>query len=170
MRQVWNTSALWPFYTEDEAPTVSYITDKGMSFFRQPERGLFMSISLKIRVVPGFYAVSRLDAAAAIPEWLQGPGFKAAVHSDDEVTVVCLEERVPRETKTEKGWACLRTIGPFPFEAAGIVKSVIDPLSNNGIGVFVLCTYDGEHVLVPSSQIELALLHLEAAGHVVSTN
>lgn len=129
-----------------------------------------MSISLKIRVVPGLYAVSRLDATAVIPEWLQGSGFKAAVHSDDELTVVCLEERVPCETKTDKGWACLRTIGPFPFEAAGIVKSVIDPLSDNGIGVFVLCTFDGEHILVPSDQIEPALQHLKAAGHVISAN
>ena len=129
-----------------------------------------MSISLRIRVVPGLYAVSRLDAAAVIPDWLQGPGFKAAVYSDDEVTLVCLEERVPRETKTDKGWACLRTIGPFPFEAVGIVKSVVDPLSNNGIGVFVLCTFDGEHVLVPSGQIGAALRHLEAAGHIVSAN
>lgn len=129
-----------------------------------------MSISLKIRVVAGLYAVSRLDAAAVIPEWLQGSGFKAAIHSDDELTVICLEERVPRETKTEKGWACLRTIGPFPFEAAGIVKSVIDPLSDNGIGVFVLCTFDGEHILVPSDQVEPALQHLKAAGHVISAN
>ena len=126
-----------------------------------------MSIQLTIRVVPGRYAVCRLEAEAAIPDWLQGPGFKAVVYADDEVTLVCLEERVPLGIPSETGWACLRTVGPFPFDAAGIVKSLIDPLSGNGIGVFVLCTFDGEHVLIPADQLDAARQHLQAAGHKV---
>ncbi len=123
---------------------------------------------LHIRFVPGRYAVSQLPADAEVPRWLNGPGFKAVIHSDDEVTVVCLEDRVPLDVTSEKGWACLRTIGPFPFEAAGIVQALITPLSGNGIGVFVVCTYDGEHVLIPASEAEKAVQCLEAAGHICS--
>nr|WP_319390977.1 ACT domain-containing protein [uncultured Cohaesibacter sp.] len=126
-----------------------------------------MSFSLNIRVVPGRYAVCRLDTDAAVPDWLQGSGFKAVVCSEDEVTLVCLETRVPRGIPSETGWACLRTIGPFPFDTAGIVKSLIDPLSRNDIGVFVICTFDGEHVLIPSHKLDAAKKHLEAAGHTV---
>ena len=43
---------------------------------------------------------------------------KAAIYSDDETTLVCLEDRAPAEIQTEKGWVCLRTVGPFPFDAA----------------------------------------------------
>lgn len=123
---------------------------------------------LQIRFVPGRYAVSQLAANVDMPGWYSGPGFKAAIHTEDETTLVCLEERVPADTETEKGWACLRTIGPFPFDAAGIVQSLIEPLSTNGIGVFVLCTYDGEHLLIPSSDADKAVQYLEAAGHVCS--
>ncbi len=129
-----------------------------------------MSLSLKIRIVSGRYAVSRLGADAALPDWLQGVGFKAVVYSEDEITLVCLEERVPCEITSERGWACLRTIGPFPFDAAGIVASLIAPLSKNAIGVFVVCTFDGEHVLVPYKKLDAAIEHLEAAGHTVSTH
>lgn len=124
-----------------------------------------MGFSLNIRVVPGRYAVSRLEPEAAVPDWLQGPGFKAVVYAEDEVTLVCLEARVPQGIAAETGWACLRTTGPFPFDAAGIVKALIDPLSGNGIGVFVLCTFDGEHVLIPAGKLVAAKDHLEAAGH-----
>ncbi len=110
-----------------------------------------MSHTLKICFVPGRYAVSSLAADAHVPAWLNGPGFRAVIHSDDETTLICLEDRVPAGVKAETGWACLRTTGPFPFDAAGIVQSVIAPLSSNGIGVFVVCTYDGEHVLIPAS-------------------
>ena len=129
-----------------------------------------MSLSLHIRIVPGRYAVSRLDADAVLPDWLQGLGFKAVVYSEDETTVVCLEERVPCQITSERGWACLRTIGPFPFDAAGIVASLIAPLSNEGIGVFVVCTFDGEHVLVPYKKLDAAIEYLKAAGHAVCDN
>jgi hypothetical protein len=137
-----------------------------MSFFSSAVEDLFLNHTLNICFVPGLYAVSRLAAQADVPAWLNGPGFRAVIHSDDETTLICLEDRVPVGIETETGWACLRTIGPFPFEAAGIVQSVISPLSSNGIGVFVVCTYDGEHVLIPASEAEKAIHSLAAAGHV----
>ncbi len=127
-----------------------------------------MNHNLSVNFVPGRYAVSQLAADADIPNWFGGPGFKAAVYSDDEITLVCLEDRVPAEIPTAKGWACLRTVGPFPFDAAGIVQSLIVPLSSNDIGVFVVCTYEGEHVLIPAADTDKAKQYLRAAGHTVN--
>jgi hypothetical protein len=125
-----------------------------------------MPISLKLRLVAGRYAVVRLASDSPIPHWVSGPGFSAIVRADDELTVVCLEDRVPEGTEAERGWACLRTIGPFDFQATGIVHSLVNPLSSNGIGVFVICTYDGEHLLVAGSDRQKAVDLLVAAGHV----
>ncbi|UWQ63553.1 ACT domain-containing protein [Leisingera caerulea] len=137
-----------------------------MSFFSQTVEDPFLNHTLQIRFVPGRYAVSQLRANTDVPGWFSGPGFKAAIYSEDETTLVCFEDRVPAEVETERGWACLRTVGPFPFDAAGVVQSLIEPLSTNGIGVFVVCTYDGEHVLIPASDTTKAVHCLEAAGHV----
>ncbi|CUH75184.1 hypothetical protein TRM7557_00258 [Tritonibacter multivorans] len=125
-----------------------------------------MSHTLNIQTVPGQYAISRLAPDADFPGWLNGPGFSAAIRASDEVTLVCPEDRVPAEVEADRDWICLRSIGPFPFEAAGIVQSFIAPLSDKGIGVFVVCTFDGEHVLVPGAQAAAAL---RAAGHRVTT-
>jgi len=127
-----------------------------------------MNQALKIQFLHGRYAVARLSANADVPKWLNGPGFQALIRADDELTLVCLENRVPNGVDAEKGWNCLRTIGPFPFEAAGIVQSLIAPLSDNGIGVFVICTYDGEHVLIPAQDAGKARHFLEIAGHKVN--
>lgn len=126
-----------------------------------------MPRSLRIRFVPGRYVVARLAADESLPDWFNGQGFRASVWSEDEVTLVCLEERVPYTVKAERGWSCLRTIGPFPFDAAGIVEALIAPLSQNGIAVFVLCTFDGEHVLIPEQDRRKATECLETAGHIV---
>lgn len=125
-----------------------------------------MPPSLTLRVVPGRYAVARLAAAAPIPDWASGPGFGAIIRAEDELTILCEESRVPGTVEAEGGWACLRTVGPFPFQASGIVQALIAPLSSNGIGVFVVCTFDGEHVLIPERDRQRACDLLVAAGHV----
>jgi hypothetical protein len=124
-----------------------------------------MPISLKLRFVPGRYSIARLAPDSSIPDWASGPGFSAIIRADDELTIVCHEDRVPEGVEAEHGWACLRTIGPFDFQATGVVQSLISPLSSHGIGIFVLCTFDGEHLLIPEAESRRACDLLTAAGH-----
>ncbi|MET3828372.1 hypothetical protein ABIC16_004127 [Sphingomonas sp. PvP055] len=123
------------------------------------------SLSLKLRFVPGQYAVARLAADSTIPDWASGPGFHAIVRADDELTIVCSADVVPDEVEAEREWACLRTVGPFAFQAAGVVLTLIAPLSSNGIGVFVVCTFDGEHLLIKEGDRRKAVELLVANGH-----
>lgn len=124
-----------------------------------------MKPSLRLRELPGRYAVARLEAGADIPQWVNGPGFSAVIRADDELILVCRQDRVPDGVEAERDWTLMRTVGPFPFEAAGIVHTLITPLSTNGIGIFVVCTFDGEHLLVPARDAQKARDHLTAAGH-----
>jgi hypothetical protein len=124
-----------------------------------------MPIPLRLRIVAGQYAVARLPVGSSIPAWASGSGFSAIVRAEDELTIVCSEDRIPEEVEAERGWICLRTIGPFEFQATGIVRSLIEPLSANGIGVFVICTFNGEHLLVSAKDGRKTQDLLIAAGH-----
>lgn len=123
------------------------------------------SRSIALKHVPGRYGVARLAPDAAIPEWFAGDGFAALVRADDETTIVCAFERIPEGIEVDGPWHCLRSIGPFAFDATGIVQSMVNPLSDAGIGVFVLCTFDGEHLLVSESDARKAIALLIEAGH-----
>ena len=129
-----------------------------------------MGLSLNLKTVPGRYAIARLKPDADIPDWVNGPGFVSTSRADDELTVVCLEDRIPSGTEIDGDWTCLRSIGPFEFGAAGIVYSLIGPLSTNGIGVFVICTFDGEHMLISAKDTEKAMALLVDAGHNFDAN
>lgn len=120
---------------------------------------------MRLCEIPGRFGVARLDAKASIPDWFDGKGLSALVRSDDELTLVCLEDRIPQEVEAEKGWACFRSLGPFAFDEAGIVAALVSPISKAGIGVFVLCTFDGEHILCPKPDFERAKDILTAEGH-----
>ena len=121
---------------------------------------------LNLQEVAGTYGLVRLAADASVPDWFNGPGFAALVRASDETTVVCQQDRIPEGVTSDLHWRCFRSLGPIAFDATGIVLSIIAPLSKQGIGVFVVCTYDGEHVLVAEKDWERSRTALVAAGHV----
>jgi hypothetical protein len=121
--------------------------------------------TITLRTVPGLYGIAKLAQDAPVPDWANGSGLSAVIRADDELTIVCLQERIPDGVTVAPNWRCLRSIGPFAFDASGIVLSIISPLSTQGVGVFVVCTFDGEHVMVAEQHWEQSLVLLKEAGH-----
>lgn len=124
-----------------------------------------MKKTVKLRIVDGIYAINRLSPTEGIPAWADGNGFVSISRSDEELSIVCREDRVPEGTQSDPGWTCLKLLGPFAFDETGIVLSVIQPLSENGIGIFVVSTFDGDHLLVKRDRFEDARALLLNAGH-----
>lgn len=121
---------------------------------------------MRLRWVDGVYGVARLEPDAPIPDWADGPGFMSISRADDELTVVCLAARIPDGVQADRDWVCLRSVGPFAFDESGVVLRLISPLSEAGLGVFVVCTFDGEHILVAQKDRTQAEALLRAAGHI----
>ena len=124
-----------------------------------------MAARVTLKLLDGAYGVARLHADAAIPAWADGGGFVSISRTDDELSVVCRQERIPQDAQVDTGWACFKFQGPFDFDETGIVLSVIEPLSANEIGIFVVSTFDGDHLLVKSKDIGKASHLLTNAGH-----
>lgn len=74
---------------------------------------------------------------------------------------------MPGDVKQDIGWTCYKFIGPFAFDETGIVSSVIGPLSDAGIGIFVISTFDGDHILIKESDVGRAAPVLTGAGHML---
>lgn len=49
----------------------------------------------------------------------------------------------------------------------GVVASLVTPLAEAGVSVFVLSTFDTDYLLVKEADLEPALAALRAAGHVI---
>lgn len=120
---------------------------------------------MQLKTVEGQYGVCQLPADAQIPTWCNGPGFSAIVRTDDELTIVCSDAMIPSGITAARGWACFRSIGPFAFDESGIVARLVTPISDANIGVFVVCTFDGEHILCPKDAYRQVQSILTRAGH-----
>jgi hypothetical protein len=124
-----------------------------------------VSHRLKFSVVSGSFAVSRLAAGAAIPDWIRSGTFSCVTRTSDELSVVSLAASIPAEVQSEKGWACLKLQGPFPFQLTGILASFLDPLAQAGIPIFAVSTFDTDYILVKDEHKERTLAALIEAGH-----
>lgn len=125
--------------------------------------------TLKLELVPGRYAVCRLEAGEAFPAWAAAGSFVSITRTDTETSVVCAEEAVPAPARAERGWRCLRVVGPLGFGMTGILASLAGPLASSGVSIFVVSTYDTDYLFVQERDLERGRDALARAGHAVGS-
>lgn len=124
--------------------------------------------SFRLELLPGTLAVCRLDAADPLPDWALAGPFHSITRTSNELSVVCLEEAVPPGVRCERGWRCLRVVGPLDFSEIGVLASLSTVLATAGVSLFALSTFDTDFLLVGESDVELAVTALREAGHRVA--
>jgi hypothetical protein len=131
----------------------------------QPEDHPAERHTLKFRELPGIYAILRLPPDAPVPDWTTKGAFTSITRTADELSIVCPAENIPKEITPGTRWICLKLEGPFPFSQTGVLLSFIEPLSNNGVPIFAISTYDTDYVLVQEEFVSLTQQALREAGH-----
>lgn len=121
--------------------------------------------SLKFRRMKGPYAIVRLAADAAVPEWATEGEFSSVTRTPEELSIVCPTENLPPDVPSPHSWQCFKLEGPFPFSQTGILLSFIEPLSSSGVPIFAISTYDTDYVLIQDEFVAMALNALQQAGH-----
>jgi hypothetical protein len=112
-------------------------------------------------------AVCRLPLGDPVPEWAFSGSFCSVTRTQDELSVVCAEGIVPEGMLCERSWRCLRVQGPIAFSEVGVLSSLVTPLAEAGISMFVVSTYDTDYVLVKQDALSSTQDVLVSHGHVV---
>ncbi len=112
-------------------------------------------------------AVCRLPPDAPWPDTPVGTSLYSVTRTADELSVVCPVEHAPAGSRVESGWRAFRVVGPFEFDVVGVIASITGPLAEAGVAVFVLSTFDTDHLLVKAEDLDRTVDSLEAAGHTV---
>jgi hypothetical protein len=124
-----------------------------------------MAVCVDLLPLPGDYAVSRLAPDGTLPSWVKGSGFVNVSYCEDELSIVCQSDRVPSGTQSEAGWTALKLTASFEFDEAGIVLSVIKPVSEADLGVFLVSTFYRDYLLIKTNDLDQASALLSNAGH-----
>jgi hypothetical protein len=62
------------------------------------------------------------------------------------------------------GWRCLRLKGPFALDETGVLAPLATALAAAGVSLLPIATFDTDYLLVPATQLDLAITALEQVG------
>ncbi len=112
------------------------------------------------------FAICRLRSSESIPPWvLNASGFFALVRTSDELSVVCEENVPPTNVRNESGWRMFMVEGPLEFAMTGVLLALVKPLSDAGVSLFAISTFDTDYLLVREEAVDAAEHALAEAGH-----
>ncbi len=120
-------------------------------------------MKITFSALPNTYAITRLPADHSVPDWVNGPGLSSVTKADDEISIVCLAERAPKDA--DAGWTALRVDTLAALDEPGVIMAAVAPISSAGLAVFVISTHLRDYLLVRRYEIDKVKAVLNAAGH-----
>lgn len=88
--------------------------------------------------------------------------------TDEEQSLVCPTRLVPSEViERSDGWKAFRIEGILDFSLIGIIAKISAILADNGIGIFVVSTFNTDNILTQAGWFEMALCLLSDTGYCI---
>lgn len=115
--------------------------------------------------MPETFGICRLPPGP-IPAWATEARYHFVGRTPDELSVVCPEAAIPASVRADMGWRCLKVRGPLDLSLTGVLASLAGPLSEAGLSLFALSTYDTDYLLVKDVRQATQVLH--RSGHRVT--
>ena len=122
---------------------------------------------MQLYALDELYAVVRLEPDAELPAWATRGHFWSITRSDSELSVVCRQDDVPTDASAERGWCAFEVAGPLDFSLTGVVSSLVAPLAEEEIPLFVVSTFETDYLLVREHDLHRSVDALTSAGHSV---
>ena len=130
--------------------------------------------NLKLRRMPASYTVATLPPGRAVtPPRINTDELWSLTMSAVESSIVCADARaadLPPDARIEPGWASFALQGPIPFTVSGIIARLTSALAADGIGCFVVSTYDSDFFLIKTDDAVRAIAAWRAAGASIAYN
>ena len=123
---------------------------------------------LKLKLLDGIYAVCRFEDSKKVPSWVNEKEFFSVTKTEDEISVVMLQDKISSDVKVEKDWRILKVEGTLDFSLIGILAKISDILAKNSISIFVISTFNTDYILVKEEKIEKAMTVLSKEGYEIS--
>jgi uncharacterized protein len=112
---------------------------------------------LTLSILPMKLAVCRLERDSTIPVWATDNTFFSITRTDDELSIVCPENKVPQGVISEKNWRAFKVMGPLDFSLTGILASLANALAEAKISIIALSTFETDYILVKNKDLEKAV-------------
>lgn len=109
-------------------------------------------------LLPQKFAICRFEKNTPLPSWsLKGDWF-SVTKTDQELSIVFPQERVPAGVLVEKDWRAFRIEGIIEgIFAPGIIATLSKPLADGKISIFNISTFQTNYILVEEKNLKKAI-------------
>ena len=119
---------------------------------------------IKLVLVREIFAITQLETGSSFPDWATNAELWSITKTKDEISIVCPQNIVPTEVKSEKDWRCLKIDAILDFSLVGILASLTSALAKEGISIFALSTFNTDYLLVKGKDIDKSITTLLNQG------
>ncbi len=125
---------------------------------------------LKISLLQLTVGVCRLAPTENIPSWARQGQLFSITNTGEELSILCEERFIPEGIICERDWRVLKIEGPLDFSLIGILSKISSHLTEAGISIFALSTYDTDYILVKNKDIDKAVETLRSKDYEIIVN
>ncbi len=111
---------------------------------------------LTLSILPEKLGICHFAQKSPIPEWALEGNFSSITKTDQELSIVYPQEKIPGGVLFEKDWRAFRLEGVVDMYSVGIISALSKPLADNGISIFNISTYETNYILVEEKNLEKA--------------
>jgi len=113
-------------------------------------------VKLTLSILPEKIGICHFDKKSPIPEWAVEGDFFSITRTNQELSIVYPQEKIPGGVLFEKDWRAFRLESPIDMYSVGIIASLSKPLAEDGISIFNISTYETNYILVEEKNFEKA--------------
>lgn len=122
-----------------------------------------MQTDLSLKTLPMDFTVCKLGS---VQDADLGAPFCFLSRTDEEISLVCPTDHAPPRTlEREDGWRAFKIDAVLDFSLIGVIAGISTILAENGVGIFVLSTFNTDYVLVKATAFEGACEALRRHGY-----
>lgn len=120
-----------------------------------------------ITILPNEFTIHQFEATEPIPQKIFDSKYYWIGKTDEELSVVCDSKIKLNSSKSDGNWSILKLVGQFDFSVVGILADITHALSEAGISIVALSTYDTDYIMVKTAKVEQAKKVLTEVGYIV---
>ena len=114
-------------------------------------------MKLTLSVLPEKLGICHLGKNVPVPDWASVGDFFSITGTDQELSIVYPQEKIPGGILFEKDWRAFKLESVVDgVYAVGIIACLAKPLAEAGISIFNISTYETNYILVEEKNLEKA--------------
>ncbi len=121
----------------------------------------------RLKVLNGIYAICSFEKESYIPLWVNQSKFHSITRTDDELSILCIQENIPSDVKCEGNWKIIKIDAILGFSLVGVISEISTLLADNNISIFVISTFNTDYICIKEIDFEKAIKVFKDAGNTI---